>query len=168
MIKKYVRRESLSRYAKTLLRFDRPFEVAEALEELNNGKKQNHWIWFVFPQLDGLGSSFMASNFALDGVSEAQAFLKHSHCRPQLLEAFRLVLKHENKLTLLDLLDSRVDVYKFISCITLFHRISGEMKDVEINLITGKLLAWGMREEYVECNFTNNRCALFYKQELLE
>ena len=48
-----------------------------ALEELSEGRKQTHWMWFVFPQLAGLGSSYMAQKFAIADLDEARAYLAH-------------------------------------------------------------------------------------------
>ena len=55
-----------------------------ALLELTAGRKETHWMWFVFPQLGGLGSSYMAQKFAIDGLDEARAFLTHPVLGPRL------------------------------------------------------------------------------------
>lgn len=55
-----------------------------ALEELTAGRKQTHWMWFVFPQLAGLGSSFMAQKYAIADLEEAQAYLAHPVLGPRL------------------------------------------------------------------------------------
>ena len=63
-----------------------------ALAELRRGRKTSHWMWFVFPQIRGLGHSPTAQRYALDGVTEARAYLAHPVLGPRLLEATRAVL----------------------------------------------------------------------------
>jgi uncharacterized protein (DUF1810 family) len=58
-----------------------------ALAELRSGRKSSHWMWFVFPQLSGLGRSPTAQRYALDGVDETRAYLAHPVLGPRLLEA---------------------------------------------------------------------------------
>jgi uncharacterized protein (DUF1810 family) len=62
-----------------------------AIEELQQGRKRSHWIWFVFPQIEGLGSSPTARRFAISGLDEARAYLRHPVLGPRLLEAARTV-----------------------------------------------------------------------------
>lgn len=57
-----------------------------ALREIAEGKKQTHWIWFVFPQIAGLGHSAMAQRYAIRSLDEARAYLTHSVLGPRLLE----------------------------------------------------------------------------------
>ena len=59
--------------------------------ELRNGRKRGHWIWFVFPQLRGLGSSAMATAFGISSRQEAEAYLDHPVLGPRLRECTRLV-----------------------------------------------------------------------------
>jgi uncharacterized protein (DUF1810 family) len=61
------------------------------LDELRGGRKRTHWIWFVFPQLSGLGSSATAQHFAISSPAEAAAYLQHDVLGPRLREAARLV-----------------------------------------------------------------------------
>jgi uncharacterized protein (DUF1810 family) len=61
------------------------------LDELRGGRKRTHWIWFVFPQLSGLGSSATAQHFAISSRAEAAAYLHHDVLGPRLREAARLV-----------------------------------------------------------------------------
>jgi uncharacterized protein (DUF1810 family) len=62
---------------------------AAALGELRAGRKRSHWMWFVFPQIAGLGRSGMAQHYAISGVSEARAYLAHPVLGPRLLECAR-------------------------------------------------------------------------------
>ena len=59
---------------------------ADALAEIRDGDKQSHWMWFVFPQLAGLGHSSMAQRYAISGVEEARAYLGHPVLGPRLVE----------------------------------------------------------------------------------
>ena len=57
------------------------------MAELRSGRKRSHWMWFVFPQVAGLGSSPLAQRFALSGLAEARAYLAHPVLGPRLVEA---------------------------------------------------------------------------------
>ena len=65
---------------------------ATALGELRAGSKRSHWMWFVFPQVAGLGSSPMAREYAISGVDEARAYLAHPVLGPRLLECAQALL----------------------------------------------------------------------------
>lgn len=65
---------------------------ATALGELRAGSKRSHWMWFVFPQVAGLGSSPMAREYAIAGVDEARAYLAHPVLGPRLLECAQALL----------------------------------------------------------------------------
>src|SRR5262245_63795612 len=88
------------------------------LRELKAGRKQSHWMWFIFPQLAGLGTSYMAQRFALSSLAEAQAYFAHSILGPRLREYTRLLLAapHDD---ISDILGYPDDL-KFHSCMTLF------------------------------------------------
>ena len=61
------------------------------LSELRQGDKRSHWMWFIFPQIKGLGHSHMANKFAISSLDEAEAYLKHPVLGPRLRECTRLV-----------------------------------------------------------------------------
>ena len=63
----------------------------DVLAELRSGRKRTHWIWFVFPQLAGLGNSVMAQRYAISSGGEARAYLKHPVLGPRLRECARIV-----------------------------------------------------------------------------
>jgi uncharacterized protein (DUF1810 family) len=65
--------------------------IAQVLQELIAGRKTSHWMWFVFPQIQGLGSSPTARHFAIASRTEAQAYLRHPLLGPRLRECTRLV-----------------------------------------------------------------------------
>jgi len=68
-----------------------------ALKELRRGRKESHWMWFIFPQLDALGSSPMAKHYAIRNRDEARAYLKHPVLGPRLLECCQALLASPEK-----------------------------------------------------------------------
>jgi uncharacterized protein (DUF1810 family) len=92
------------------------------VEELSRGQKRTHWMWFIFPQIAGLGFSAMAQRFAIGSRAEAVAYLEHDLLGPRLVECTGLVLVASEK-TVTDILGSPDDM-KFRSCMTLFDAVS--------------------------------------------
>ncbi len=91
-------------------------------EELSAGRKRSHWMWFVFPQIAGLGSSTMAQRFAIGSKGEARAYLAHDILGPRLIECTRLVMAASEK-PINAILGSPDDM-KFRSSMTLFDAVS--------------------------------------------
>ena len=96
------------------------------LDELRRGRKQSHWMWFVFPQLAGLGHSAMAQRFAIASRAEAVAYLGHGVLGSRLRECTALVNGIEGR-TILEILGSPDDL-KFHSSMTLFGAVSSDPK----------------------------------------
>lgn len=94
----------------------------QVVEELSHGRKQTHWMWFIFPQIAGLGFSAMAQRFAIGSRAEALAYLQHDLLGPRLVECTRLVIAASGK-SITDILGSPDDI-KFRSCMTLFDAVS--------------------------------------------
>ncbi len=92
---------------------------SQVLAELRASRKQTHWMWFVFPQLAGLGTSATARRYAVGSLAEAQAYLAHNLLGPRLTECTQLTLTG-NARSALDLFGTPDDL-KFRSCMTLFH-----------------------------------------------
>src|SRR5580704_5431447 len=69
----------------------------EVCSELREGRKQSHWMWFVFPQIRGLGHSATAQEFAISSIEEAAAYLDHPILGPRLRECTRLVNQVEGR-----------------------------------------------------------------------
>jgi uncharacterized protein (DUF1810 family) len=90
------------------------------LSELRNGSKKSHWMWFIFPQIKGLGYSLLARKFAISSQEEAEAYLRHAILGPRLRECTRLVNLLEGR-SLAQIFGSPDDL-KFRSCMTLFAR----------------------------------------------
>lgn len=94
--------------------------MATVLAELRAGRKRTHWMWFVFPQLRGLGSSAMAQHYGIASLDEARAYLAHPVLGPRLRECCALMLQVHGK-SALEILGSPDDL-KLRSCATLFSR----------------------------------------------
>jgi uncharacterized protein (DUF1810 family) len=92
-----------------------------ALSEIRNGKKQSHWMWFIFPQLTGLGHSDTAKFYGIDSTEEAMMYLAHPVLRKHLIEISAALLKIENK-TASDIFGSPDDL-KLHSSMTLFANV---------------------------------------------
>src|SRR5215471_17124432 len=90
--------------------------------ELERGRKQSHWIWFIFPQIEGLGQSYMAIEFAISSKSEAEAYLNHPILGPRLRECTQLLMNVEG-IPIADILGYPDDL-KFRSCMTLFAEVT--------------------------------------------
>lgn len=97
-------------------------DYEQALSEIKAGRKLTHWMWYIFPQIDGLGSSPTAKEYAIKSIAEAQAFLDHPILGPRLRECAEAMLRIEDK-SATDILDSPDDM-KLRSCATLFSRVS--------------------------------------------
>jgi len=93
-----------------------------ALAEIRAGRKRSHWMWYVFPQLAGLGSSPMSKQFAIRSLDEARAYLEHPLLGPRLRECAEAVLAVEGR-SAVEIFGSPDD-FKLRSCATLFARVS--------------------------------------------
>ena len=98
----------------------RDYDVA--LSELRAGKKRSHWMWYIFPQFEGLGSSPISQRYAIKSVAEANAYLAHPVLGPRLLECAEAVIRIEGR--------SAAEIFgypddlKLRSCATLFAHVS--------------------------------------------
>jgi uncharacterized protein (DUF1810 family) len=92
-----------------------------ALGELRAGRKTSHWMWFVFPQVAGLGSSPMAQRYAISGLHEARAYLAHPVLGARLRESAQALAELEGPRSAEEVLGG-VDALKLRSSMTLFHR----------------------------------------------
>jgi len=89
-----------------------------ALAELRAGLKTGHWMWFIFPQVTGLGNSYMSRQFGISSVTEAQAYLRHPVLGPRLLECTRILTEINGK-SATEILGA-IDAMKLRSSMTLF------------------------------------------------
>jgi uncharacterized protein (DUF1810 family) len=92
--------------------------------ELAAGAKRSHWMWFVFPQIVGLGTSPTAQRYAIASLAEARGYLDHPVLGPRLLEATRLMLHHRGRAP--EAILGTVDAMKFRSSMTLFREARPE------------------------------------------
>ena len=118
------------------------YSYETALEEVKKGKKMSHWMWYIFPQIKGLGHSETAIYYEIKSLEEAKAYLEHDVLRNRLLQLTDelLLLTANNPIEIF----GYVDAMKLKSCMTLFEYIS----DIE-NF--GKVLEkfyQGLRDEY--------------------
>jgi uncharacterized protein (DUF1810 family) len=90
--------------------------------ELRQGAKRSHWMWFIFPQIKGLGSSATAVHFAIASREEAAAYLKHPFLGQRLLECTRLVLGVKGRTC--EQIFGEIDSLKFRSSMTLFAEVT--------------------------------------------
>ncbi len=97
------------------------------VSELRAGRKQSHWMWFIFPQIEGLGHSAMAQRYAIGSRAEAVAYLEHPLLGPRLRECTRLVNAVVDK-DIHAILGSPDDM-KFKSSMTLFARAAADNAD---------------------------------------
>jgi uncharacterized protein (DUF1810 family) len=94
----------------------------QVLAELRRGRKTSHWMWFVFPQVAGLGRSDIARHYAIGSMAEARAYLEHPLLGGRLLECAGLVLAVEGASA--DAIFGHIDALKLRSCMTLFDRVA--------------------------------------------
>lgn len=89
----------------------------QALAEIKKGKKTSHWIWYVFPQIKGLGHSGNSQTFAIDSLNEAREYLADETLKQRLIEISEALLKQEGSA---EKILGKVDAMKVRSCMTLF------------------------------------------------
>jgi uncharacterized protein (DUF1810 family) len=110
-----------------------------ALKEIQAGKKENHWIWFIFPQLKGLGLSDNSKYYGISGIDEAKAYFQVNVLRARLREITIALLNQEqsNLVTIV----GDVDFFKIQACMTLFYIATKEkcFREVLIKYFNGKL-----------------------------
>ena len=92
----------------------------QVLAELRRGRKVSHWMWFIFPQISGLGQSPMSERFAIHSIEEARAYLAHPVLGPRLRECAGAVLAVKDRTA--EEVFGPIDARKLRSCMTLFDR----------------------------------------------
>ena len=97
-------------------------DYEQALSEIRSGRKRSHWIWYIFPQFDGLGFSSTSKRYAIKTVEEAKAYLGHPILGPRLIECTLAVLQVEGR-SAFEIFGSPDDM-KLKSCATLFACVS--------------------------------------------
>lgn len=140
---------------------------ATALRELRGGRKSGHWIWYVFPQLAGLGQSSTAAHFALADATEAAAYLRDPVLGSHLIEAAAAVRAHligPRPARLQALMGSHVDALKLVSCLTLFRHVARALCATEsrpewaaLAADADAILAAAAGQGFPPCRFTQER-----------
>lgn len=97
-------------------------DYADALREIKRGYKQSHWIWFIFPQMRGLGRSYMAEYYGISSIEEARAYIDHPTLKARLIEISTALLQHKGRSTAYEILGT-IDAIKVRSSMTLFDHI---------------------------------------------
>ena len=109
----------------SLDRFEKEHEYAyeTALAEMKVGRKRSHWIWYIFPQISGLGHSYNAKFYAIADLDEAREYIAHPLLNAHLREITAELLNHQD-IDIVDLMGSRIDAVKLRSSMTLFDIVS--------------------------------------------
>jgi uncharacterized protein (DUF1810 family) len=98
----------------------------QVVKELQSCKKTSHWMWFIFPQIEGLGNSPTAKYYSLKNIDEAREYLMHPILGKRLFECANIIAEIENKTA--DEIFGAIDTIKLRSCMTLFNFIAPEQK----------------------------------------
>jgi uncharacterized protein (DUF1810 family) len=136
-----------------------------ALDEIRAGAKRGHWIWYVFPQLAGLGSSPLSQSFAIDDEEEAAEYLQDAELRSRLLTIASAVAEQLRKgRTLRGLMGSEIDAQKVVSSLTLFGRVARKLHEVggtnaydSVAKIADEVLVAAASQGYPPCAYTLRR-----------
>jgi uncharacterized protein (DUF1810 family) len=137
---------------------------AVALRELQAGRKTTHWIWYVFPQLAGLGRSATAVHYGLGGVDEAADYLRDPVLGARLVEAAAAVRSHlaaGTRVRIVDVIGSEIDALKLVSSMTLFGHVAKTLhaadptpKFAAMAEHAEAILAAAAAQGYARCRFT--------------
>jgi uncharacterized protein (DUF1810 family) len=139
-----------------------------ALRELQAGRKTSHWIWYVFPQLAGLGRSSTAVYYGLADAEEAADYLRDQVLGERLISAAAVVRTHlagadARPVRLEDLMGSKIDALKLVSCMTLFRRVAKALSDLDpqpqfaaMADHADGILAAAARQGYAPCTYTED------------
>ena len=138
-----------------------------ALGEIRAGGKRGHWIWYVFPQLRGLGSSGSSSMFGIDGEREAVEYLRDPELRSRLITIATAVmdqLRPEGTRSLRALMGSDLDARKLVSSMTLFGHVARKLHEADgldaynsMATLADTVLAEAARQGYPPCAYTLGR-----------
>jgi uncharacterized protein (DUF1810 family) len=136
-----------------------------ALSELRTGRKQGHWIWYVFPQIAGLGSSAPSQVYSISGVDEALEYLQDQVLCERLLTITTAVaeqLKAGNSLDIL--MGQEIDAVKLVSSLTLFGAVARRISAAEghealasLGRVAAEVLSMAKLQGYPPCQFTLGR-----------
>lgn len=139
-------------------------EFESALAEMKAGHKRSHWIWYIFPQLSGLGSSDMSQTYAIRDREEAIAYLRHPVLAARLLEIARVAAEHLRQGASIErLMGSSIDAAKLVSSMTLFadvaRRLPADVKSADTDALADEaeaILAAASSQGYPPCRHTRS------------
>lgn len=95
----------------------------QALQEIQAGRKMSHWMWFIFPQMKGLGTSYNATFYGISNREEAEAYINHPILGPRLIEISKALLPNTDKP--IEQILGQTDALKLKSCMELFGSLPG-------------------------------------------
>jgi len=139
-------------------------EFESALAEMKAGRKRSHWIWYIFPQLSGLGTSHMSQTYAIRDRDEAVAYLHHPLLSARLLKIARAAAEHLRQGASIDrLMGSSIDAEKLVSSMTLFadvaRRLPAGLKSADIDALADEaeaILGAASSQGYPPCRHTRS------------
>ena len=141
-------------------------EFDTALAEMRAGRKRSHWIWYVFPQIGGLGMSHMSQAYAIRDRDEAVAYLRHPVLAARLLDITTTVADQVRTGVPVDrLMGSSIDAAKLVSSMTLFGRVARSLSrspgdpHAAFADLADEILTAAAAQGYPECGHTLNRLA---------
>ena len=109
----------------------------DAANQLKQGRKSGHWMWYIFPQVEGLSDSFTSAKFAIRSIAHARAYLQHDVLGYRLGQVIKIV--HESPVaTAEDLFCSEVDASKLQACLTLFQHVASDEDKAVFQLVLDK------------------------------
>ena len=139
--------------------------IAAALAEIDAGRKRGNWIWYVFPQLAGLGRSDMSQAYGIDGMREAVEYLRDDVLRARLLSVVSALAaqRRTGSTRLSDIMASRLDAAKVMSSMTLFGAVASRLHTEggcadcgDIARDAEEILRWGEEEGLPPCEYTRS------------
>jgi uncharacterized protein (DUF1810 family) len=141
---------------------------ATALAEMHAGRKSSHWIWYIFPQIGGLGRSSTAAEYALGDLDEACTYLRDPLLRSRYEEITNAVAEHLSRgAPVEELMGSSTDAHKLVSSLTLFRAAAAQLAPddgdtgfTRLSELCDSILQRTSVQGYPPCDFTLERCAL--------
>ena len=157
--------DGLHRFKEAQDEVDFGFECA--LAEIRGGEKSSHWIWYIFPQIAGLGRSSTAQEYALRDVAEACDFLRDATLRERLITITTAAAAQLQKgVPLEQLMGGETDSSKLVSCMTLFQIVAGKAdiagenpEFANLKRFCGEVLLAAETQGFPRCQHTINKCA---------
>lgn len=142
-------------------------EYESALAELRAGRKRGHWIWYVFPQIAGLGLSGMSQRYAIRDRDEAAGYLRHPVLYLRLQAVTAAVAERVRGGARVEaLMNSSIDAQKLVSSLTLFANVARDLqadddgKYSKFAAMAEEILAAAESQGYPRCQYTEARCSL--------